>query len=442
MLIAIMPYGSHSSFPKAILHIDGDAFFASCEQALHPEWKGKPVITGKERGIAASMSYEAKAMGVTRAMPLFEIKKICPDAIIVPSDYETYSLLSKRFYDIVRRVTGEVEEYGIDECFADITGMRRPLHMSYQQIAEKLQYDLELELGCTFSIGLGPNKSIAKIASKWKKPAGLTMIPGRRIHQYLGELPVGKVWGIGPNTEALLAKYGIRTALQFAGRPESWVQKYFSKPFYEIWQELNGRFVLELSLEERQAYQSVQKFKTFTPPSRERGFIFSQFSKNIENACIKLRRYHQAAREVAFVLRTQDFDHTGVSVKLSRPTAFPHEIVQVLEQAFHTIYDPRLLYRQTGVALFKLVPETNSQMDLFGASLAIERLSRLYTQLDDLSARYGKHTVFLGSSFAAHRFGQHIGERGDEAQRKKVLFKGETKRKRLNIPLFTPSGEI
>src|SRR5436190_20085709 len=98
------------SYPKAIIHIDGDAFFASCEQARNPELRGKPVITGLERGIASSMSYEAKARGITRAMRLSDIKKLCPEAIILPSDYETYALLSKRFYAIVRRYTPFVEE--------------------------------------------------------------------------------------------------------------------------------------------------------------------------------------------------------------------------------------------------------------------------------------------------------------------------------------------
>src|SRR5437867_6497943 len=92
-------------FPRAIVHIDGDAFFASCEQSRDPKLRGKPVITGKERGIVSSMSYEAKARGVTRAMRLFEVRKLCPDAIVLPSDYETYSLLSKRLFAIVRRFT-------------------------------------------------------------------------------------------------------------------------------------------------------------------------------------------------------------------------------------------------------------------------------------------------------------------------------------------------
>src|SRR5882724_5041887 len=115
------------TFPRAIVHIDGDAFFASCEQSRRPKLQGRPVVTGKERGIAASMSYEAKARGVTRGMRIAEIRKVCPEAVILPSDYETSSLLSKRFFAIVRRYTPDVEEYSIDECFADLTGLRRPV---------------------------------------------------------------------------------------------------------------------------------------------------------------------------------------------------------------------------------------------------------------------------------------------------------------------------
>lgn len=211
------------SFPRAILHIDGDSFFASCEVAKNPSLKGKPVITGKERGIASSMSYEAKACGVTRAMKLSDIRKLCPDAIILPSDYETYSLYSERMYEIVRRYTPEIEEYSIDECFADLTGLRRVNRMSYAEMAERIKHDLDTELGMTFSVGLSVNKVMAKVCSKWKKPSGLTIIPGYAIHLYLGKLPIEKIWGIGPNTTAYLKKLGIETALDFAKKDKSWV---------------------------------------------------------------------------------------------------------------------------------------------------------------------------------------------------------------------------
>src|SRR5438552_1874653 len=162
--MAETPLSIHG-FPRAIVHIDGDAFFASCEQSRDPKLQGKPVITGKERGIVASMSYEAKRKGVTRGMRLFEVKKLCPDAVMLPSDYETYSILSQRFFSIVRRYTPDVEEYSIDECFADLTGLRRSLRMNYIEIAKSIKRDLDAELGFTFSVGLAPNKVVAKLAS-------------------------------------------------------------------------------------------------------------------------------------------------------------------------------------------------------------------------------------------------------------------------------------
>jgi DNA polymerase-4/DNA polymerase V len=176
------------SWPRAVLHLDADAFFASCEQAIHPELKGKPVITGKERGIVAAASYEAKARGVTRGVRLSDVKKICPDAVILPSDYETYSLFSLRMFAIIRRFTPDVEEYSIDEAFADLTGLRRNFHGPYSMIARKMQETVEKELGITVSIGVSLSKVLAKVGSKHKKPRGITMMPGREIHHYLGKL--------------------------------------------------------------------------------------------------------------------------------------------------------------------------------------------------------------------------------------------------------------
>src|SRR3954470_15674057 len=129
-----MPWGSHHSYPRAILHIDGDSFFVACEVAKNPKLRGKPVITGKERGIVSAATYEAKARGVKRGLSLRDAIRMCPDAIILPSDYETYSIFSNRMYAIVRRYTPAVEEYSIDECFADLTGLRRLHHMPYPKM--------------------------------------------------------------------------------------------------------------------------------------------------------------------------------------------------------------------------------------------------------------------------------------------------------------------
>jgi DNA polymerase-4/DNA polymerase V len=342
------------AFHHAILHIDGDAFFASCEQSRRPQLQGRPVVTGKERGIATSMSYEAKARGVTRGMRRAEIKKRCPEAVILPSDNKTYSLLSKRFFAIVRRYTPEVEEYSIDECFYDLTGLRRPLHMSYLQIAERIKHALDTELSFTLFVGLAPNKVVAKIASKWQKPSGLTAIPGQEIDRYLVTLPVEHVWGIGHQTTALLHKHGVKTALHFARQPEAWVKKHFSKPFYQIWQELNGASIFELVTGEHDTYHIIQRVKTFTPASGNRDIVFAQLAKNIENACIKLRKYKLATERVLIFLQSQDFHDTGLEMDLSRPTSFPNDILRVVALAFDDLFASSTLYRAMGIILCKL----------------------------------------------------------------------------------------
>lgn len=426
---------STGSYSRAIIHIDGDAFFASCEQARNPAWQGKPVICGKERGIAASMSYEAKARGVTRAMRLFEIKRLCPDAIILPSDYETYSLLSKRFYAIVRRYTSEVEEYGVDECFADITGLQQVYKMSYEKIALEIKRAIDTELGFTFSVGLAPNKVLAKVGSKWKKPSGFTAISARDAYLFLKDLPTEKIWGIGPATAALLLKYGKRTAFDFASSSEAWVKYNFSKPFYEIWQELNGQSVSSLNLEPKTDYASIQKTKTFTPASNDRNFIFSQLSKNIENACIKARRYHLAASEAYIFLKTQDFNYFGLELRFSRATSVPLDMIKSAREIFDQIYSSVKQYRASGIILTKLGAE-NRQPDLFGSFVKVEKFMKIYRGIDQLAARYGKHTVFLGTSWEAQKFGAHQAERGDDPERQKNLLPGETKRQRLGIPMW------
>ena len=134
-------------WPRAIIHVDGDAFFTSCEEAIHAELRGKPIITGGERGIVACASYAAKALGIKRGVALHEAKQICPELVVLPSDYETYSLFSRRMFNIMRRFTPQVEEYSSDEAFADLTGMRRALRASYETIALKIQGEIARELG-------------------------------------------------------------------------------------------------------------------------------------------------------------------------------------------------------------------------------------------------------------------------------------------------------
>jgi DNA polymerase-4/DNA polymerase V len=416
--------------------MDADAFFASCEQAVHPELRGRPVITGRERGIVAAASYEAKARGVKRGMRLFEARKVCPGAVIVPSDYETYSLFSVRMFEILRRFSPDVEEYSIDEAFVDLTGLRRSFHGPYGLIARRIQETVERELGFTVSVGVSLSKVLAKVGSKHRKPNGLTLIPGRDIHRYLGGLPVEKVWGIGPNTTEFLRKFGIRTALDYARKDGAFIERHLSKPFHEIWLELNGESVYPVTQESKSSYQSISKTRTFTPPSVDRGFVFAQLSKNLENACIKARRHGLAATRLCVFLRRQDFRGSGVEIKLNRPSAYPAELFGPLGEGFGQVFRPNTPYRLTGVVLSGLVAHDTIQHTLFEDTARIERMGRIYHAVDEISRRYGKHTLLHAASLPTRLQRRHEGERGDVPQRTGELLHGENQRQRLGLPML------
>ncbi|MDM7986467.1 MAG: DNA polymerase IV [Smithella sp.] len=425
---------SFSSWPRAIVHIDGDAFFTSCEEAIHPELRGKPLITGGERSIVACASYPAKKLGIKRGVPLHEARKICPGLIVLPSDYETYSLFSRRMFDIMRRFTPDVEEYSIDEAFADITGMRRALHSSYEEIVLKMKKEIERELGITVSVGLSITKVLAKVASKHQKPSGVTIIKGRDIASYLGNLPVEKIWGIGNATTNYLAKMGIRYALEFAQLPEEKIRKKFTKPSWEIWQELRGVSVYPVTAEEKSSYASISKTKTFAPPTSNAEYLFAHLMRNMESACIKARRYSLAPKKIIVFLKKNDFNTVGSEAKLSRPCAFPMEFSGVIRELFDSCYSPQDIYRATGVILCDLEPDDQVQYSLFDNPAQAEKIREIYNAADKLAQKFGKHTLHLGSSHLIDKLGK--GRRGNPTVREQTELYGETSRRHLGLPLL------
>lgn len=420
-----------SSYPKAILHIDADAFFTSVEQALSPSLRGLPVVTGAERNIIACASYEAKAMGISRGMPLYEARRICPGLKVLPSDYETYSLYSRRMFDVIRNFTPIVEEYSVDEAFADITGMRRCFRASYPEIASMLAGRIASELGITVSVGLSLSKSLAKIGSKFRKPAGQTAVPGRYIHLLLQRTPLEKVWGFGSNTVNLLQKYGLKTAYDFIGCHEGWVSKLLHKPGREIWRELRGDSVWPVDPEEKKDYASITKSKTFTPSSC-RDNVFARMVKNMESAFIKLRRYRLRTGLISVILRDSAFNQSGVEGRLSRSTASSFEALPLASQLFDSVFRNGCEYRATMVVLGKIESDREEQYSLFSSPVELEKARRLSAAIDEAAGAYGKHKVHSGAVMMLNDSG--ISSRDAEPSRRLISFQGETKRRRIMIP--------
>lgn len=421
-----------SSFPRAILHIDADAFFASVEQALVPELRGRPVVTGQERGIIACANYEAKARGVKRGIPLFQARKLCPDLVVLPSDYETYSIYSQRMFEIMRRFTPLVEEYSIDEAFADITGMRRVLRASYEEIAQRIQAEIHKELGITVSVGLSPTKALAKLCSKFRKPAGFTAVPGHYAHILLQRTPLEKVWGFGPNTVNLLAGQGLKTAYDFAVRPEPWAARLLHKPGRELWNELRGNSVWPVNPEPKASYATIMKGKTFTPPSRDRDFVFAKLVRNTESAFMKLRRHKLRARAIGVVLRRQDFQHDGLESRLTRPTSAALEAMPLIHALFEKAFVPDCEYRSTMVVLGRLESDREEQYELFEDRIRIESIRRATDAIDAINRRYGKHTVCMATGLDMRR--PEADPRTEAPPRRTLTFRGETARQRVALP--------
>lgn len=383
-------------FPRAIIHVDGDAFFTSVEEALHPEWKGKPIVTGKERNIIACASYAAKRMGIRRGIHLHEALRIYPKLVVLPDDYETYSLFSKRMFNIMRRYTPIVEEGSLDEGFADLTGLRRVFKLSYEDIAQRIKQEIEEDLGITVSVGLSLSKSLAKLASKYKKPAGFKAVSSDEIENFLREHPLDDVWGFGNNTAHLLQKKGLQTALDFVRLPENKAGAALGKVGRDIWNELRGNAVYPITTQEKTKYAGISKCKTFTSPSSDREFVYAKLVRNVESAFIKMRRFHLRAGWMCVVLRRRDFSHHGLEVQLSRATAATPEVLPVVKEAFKKIFEENTEYRTTIVSLGKLEDDGAAQQDLFEDNLRVEKMEAASRAIDDVAERFGKHKVDQG----------------------------------------------
>ncbi len=422
------------SFPQAILHFDGDAFFTSVEQSLHPHYRGKPVVTGAERGIIACASYEAKKLGIKRGVALHDAQRICPSLIVLPSDYETYSLMSKRMFEIVRRWTPIVEEHSIDEGFADLTGMRRFHHCSYEQMGRDIQSAICAEIGLTVSVGISLSKGLAKLCSKYRKPNGFTAVRGRHIHLFLQRHALKDVWGFGKNTVAFLEKFGLRTAYDFIMQPEKWVAKNMTKVQVEIWHELRGKSIYPVNPEEKTDYATVSKCKTFTSPSADPDFVWAKLVRNLESACIKLRRHRLKAKQLLIALRFRDYRQVGVEAELNRATAVPAEALPLLREMFDRIFERGAEYRATMLSFGKISSDRCDQLDLFQDRVRIEKLEASARVIDRVAERFGKHKLTQGTALFLNR--HPVTARDQQPWRKTHLLPGETARQRIDLPMF------
>ena len=377
-------------WPRAIIHVDGDAFFASVYQAMHPTTKGKPLVIGWERGIATAISYEAKKWGIKRGMMIHEIKQLCPQCLVVSSDYRLYELFSQRMMTIIRSYTPYVERYSIDEGFADITDISRSMKLDYGAIGKLIKDNIEKSLGITISIGVSVTKSLAKIGSSYNKPSGLVVIRADDTDIFLKKTDIGAVWGIGWRTAPKLKSFGLHTAYDFVHENEAIIAQKFNKLIVEIWHELRGKQIYQIDTAKKTTYQSITKTHTVTPATTDSNVLLARLLEHIEDAFTKARRYNYQVGRISIFLKTQKFTYETTEIKLTEKTAYPFLIRREIRQAFQKIYRRHTPYRASGCTLSDLQNTAESQPSLFHATNDVEeKLKNLYPLFDNNKIQFG-----------------------------------------------------
>jgi len=384
---------------KYILHVDGDSFFASCELASYPNLRGKPVVVGEERGIAVAFTKEAKDLGVTRGMPIFKIKKFYPEVIILPSHFEIYKMYSEKFVSVIRKFLNNVQVYSIDECFAEIPEKYNTKEELIKFIG-KIKAQTQKETGITFSFGVARTKVLAKVASKAQKPDGLTVITEKDEEEYLKNTPIGKVWGIGYRTAPKLKMKGITNALIFRDLPEKYVEKNFSKPFMELWLELNGTEIYKVG-EHHEDSKTLQATRTFTPALSDEDKVFSELSRNIEIVFSRMRNEELFTNIAYIFIKTSEFKYISAEIKFDFFTQNPADVIEKIRIALNSIWKGGLRYRATGITLGNLRPKSALTNDLFGEQRSILRKGKIMDAIDHIRHIYGNNALILGGSLSS-----------------------------------------
>jgi len=293
---------------RRILHIDMDAFFAAVEQKRNPELIGKPVVIGgsgnpTERGVVSTASYEARKYGIHSAMPLRRAYRLCPEAIFLPVDYDEYSRVSEKIKGILRSFTPLLEDVGIDEAYLDVTDM----DMKSEEIAKMIKERIRQDVGLTCSIGIGPNKLLAKIASDMKKPDGLTIISTFDVERLIWPLPVRKLLGIGPKTEKRLQDMGINTIGELASTQLERLTDYFGESYGHYLYEAS-RGIDENPVITHWEPKSISREITFQIDIDKWNTIAKNLAELTRDVVDTMKKSGYKARTVTIKIRFSDFE--------------------------------------------------------------------------------------------------------------------------------------
>lgn len=383
------------SYPSAIAHLDCNAFFASVEQAYNPSLKGKPVlVAGLGGGCVITASYEARKYDIHIGTTIWEAKKICPNAIVVPANFKRYLLYNRNFLDIIREFTPDVEEASIDECYLDLKGLRKLYRKPYADICYDIKEAIKQRLGISVSIGLSTSKALAKTASNFKKPDAITVVSAKDIETFLAQVPLKNIKGIGHNTLALLNKKGIHTSLEFIHHPSADIKSWLGKTGWQLQAELQGQKIRSVNTE-KSLPKSLARTRSFKVTTNKE-FIYEEILKNLSIAFWHLRCKKLKTSYLTLMLRGQDYKMYGEEIKLPEELNSEMVILHHFRQAFERLYRANLPYRSSGVITTVLDHEDEIPPALFPKELETNQQISLFSKIDQINEKYGPYSVALG----------------------------------------------
>jgi DNA polymerase IV (DinB-like DNA polymerase) len=299
---------------KIIMHVDMDAFFAAVEEREHPEFKGMPIVVGADpkegrgRGVVSSASYKARRFGVRSGMPISKAWKLCPEAIYLPVNYELYVKVSNEIMDILRKYAGKFEQWGIDEAFLDVTSKVKD-YTEAEALAKQIKTEIHEKEKLTCSVGIGPNKLIAKIASDFQKPDGLTIVKEDEAEKFLAPLPVRKLLWVGRKTEQKLKGLGIKTIDDLAHYDPTVLVETFGVVGTQMYLMAHG--IDKSNVEERGEIKSISRERTFEEDTSDFNLILNTLDTLSEEVCNDVLRQNLYFKTVTVKVRYENFEtHT------------------------------------------------------------------------------------------------------------------------------------
>jgi len=376
-----------------ILHIDMDAFYASVEQLDHPELKGKCVIVGgsSNRGVVSAASYEARKYGVHSAMPIFQAKKKCPQGVFTPPRISRYKAVSKEIMALLRTYTPVVEPVSIDEAYMDLSGCEQ-MFGDPETIAISIKRNIKDTVQLTCSVGVAPNKFLAKIASDMDKPDGFMIIPESKVNAFIESLPIRKVPGVGAMMHKKLDAMGIKMLGDVKRFSEASLLRRLGKFGNRLFELASGMDPSPVT--PTAEHKSISSEETLAVNTSDKSVLCRYMLRQSEDVGRQLRQLELKAKTVTIKIKHGDFKQKTRSNTISTPTQSSETIYKEAKKLLGA-YPIDKQVRLIGVGVSGLVSKSApTQLDLFNMQeKEDDRWERVDKALDSISQKFGKSAV-------------------------------------------------